>query len=58
MYLKLKDRISVSVFQDETAHLYLRCLQNPVIIACGSERVKTSSFECLFKLLFFITLKV
>ena len=36
--------MSHSIDTDETAnselsHLYLRCLQTPIIIACGSERV-------------------
>ena len=44
-YVKLKDWMSNSVDPDETAHnesshLDLRCLQKPIIIACGSERVK------------------
>ena len=43
-YVKLKDRMSNSVDPDEMAHyepshLDLRCLQKPIIIACGSERV-------------------
>ena len=38
--------MSNSVDRDETAHhepshLDLRCLQKPIIIACGSERVKS-----------------
>ena len=41
---KLKDRMSNSVDPDETAHyepshLDLCCLQKPIIIACGSERI-------------------
>ena len=41
---KLIDKMSHSVDTDETAnselsHLYLRCLQTPIIIACGSETV-------------------
>ena len=32
--------MSNSVDTDETAHPNLRCLQKPIIIACGSERVK------------------
>ena len=41
LYVKLKDWMSNSVDPDETAHyLDLCCLQNPIIIACGSERVK------------------
>ena len=27
---------------DEPSHLYLHCLQKPIIIACSSERVKVS----------------
>ena len=34
---KLKDLMSNSVDPDETAHLDLRCLQKPIIIAYGSE---------------------
>ena len=33
--------MSNSVDPDETSHLNLCCLQKPIIIACGSERVKT-----------------
>ena len=45
LYIKLKDRMSNSIGPDETAyyepsHLDLCCLQKPIIIACGSERVK------------------
>ena len=29
---------------DEPSHLELRCLQTPIVIACGSERVKTTSY--------------
>ena len=44
LYVKLKDWMSNSVDPDETAHdepshLDLCCLQKPIIIACGSERV-------------------
>ena len=44
-YVKLKDWLSNSLDPDETAHyepchLDLCCLQKPIIIACGSERVK------------------
>ena len=46
-YVKLKYCISNSVHPDETAHyepshLDLRCLQNPIIIAKGRERVKVA----------------
>ena len=37
---KLKDWMSNSVDPDETSHLDLYCLQKPIIIACGKERVK------------------
>ena len=42
LYVKLIDRMSNSVDPDETAqsHLDLCCLQKPIIIVCGSERVK------------------
>ena len=40
LYVKLKDCMSNSVDPDEMAHLDLCCLQKPIIIACGSERVK------------------
>ena len=36
--------MSNSVDLDETAHLDLCCLQKPIIIACGSERVKRPMF--------------
>ena len=31
--------MSTSVGPDETSHLEICCLQKPIIIACGSERV-------------------
>ena len=45
LYIKLKDWMSNSIDPDETAHyepshLDLCCLQKPIIIACGNERVK------------------
>ena len=48
LYVKLKDWMSNSVDPDETAHnepshLDLCCLQKPIIIACGSEKVKALS---------------
>ena len=47
LYVKLKDRMSNSIDQDETAHyepshLDLYCLQKPIIISCGSERVNVT----------------
>ena len=45
LYVKLKDQMSNSVDPDEMvhyelSHLDLCCLQKPVIIAYGSERVE------------------
>ena len=44
LYVKLKDWMSNSVDPDamaiELSHFDLCCLQKPIIIACGSERVK------------------
>ena len=39
LYVQLKDWMSYSIDADETAyyHLYLRCLQNPIIIGYGDE---------------------
>ena len=50
LYVKLKDWMSNSVDPDETAHfepshLDLRCLQNPIIIAYGSEGVNRSDID-------------
>ena len=47
LHVKLQDWMSNSVDPDETAHyepshLDLCCLQKPIIIACGSERVNGS----------------
>ena len=44
LYVKLKDWMSNSIDPDETAHyepshLDLCCMQKPIIITCGSERV-------------------
>ena len=44
LYVKSKDRLLNSVGPDETAHyepshLDLRCLQKPIIIACGSKKL-------------------
>ena len=36
-----------SVYPDETAHLDLRCLQKPIMIAYGSERVNKLTFSDL-----------
>ena len=52
LYVKLKDWMSNSVDPDETAHyepshLDLRCLQKPIIIAFGSERVKKNNVNQL-----------
>ena len=49
--------MSNSVDPDETAHyepshLDLCCLQKPVIIACGSERLKSETTFVTFCLLF------
>ena len=49
--------MSNSVDPDETAHyepshLDLCCLQKPVIIACGSERVKVFVFDICVKAFF------
>ena len=49
LHVKLKDRSSNSVDPLETAfyepfHLDLRCLRKPIIIDCGSERVKGKNF--------------
>ena len=46
LYIKFEDQMSNSGDPDETAHyepshLDLRCLQKPIIIAYGSERVKS-----------------
>ena len=40
--------MSNSVDPDETAHLDRCCLQKPIIIACGNERVNNNSYvhEC------------
>ena len=48
LYVKLKDWISNSIDPDEMAHcalsdLDLCCLQKPIMMACGSERVKVLS---------------
>ena len=40
LYVKLKDWMSNSIDPDESSHLDLHCLQKPIIIAYGSERVK------------------
>ena len=40
--------MSNSVDPDETAHnLDLCCLQKPIVISCGSERVNNGSFDIL-----------
>ena len=49
-HVKLKDWMSNSVDPDETAHyepshLDLRCLQQPIIIDCGSERDNDSNTD-------------
>ena len=41
--------MSNSVDPDETAHLDLRCLQKPIIIAYGSETVNTFLFVYLIR---------
>ena len=54
IYATLKDWISNSVDPDkmahyELSHLDLCCLQKPIIIACGSERVKVQTFiACVY----------
>ena len=55
-YVKLKDRMSNSVDPDETAHyepshLDLCYLQNPILIACGSERIKHNADNSLLNTL-------
>ena len=40
LYVKLKNWMSNSVDPDETSQLDLCCLQKPIIIARGSERIK------------------
>ena len=53
LYVKLKDCMSNSVDLDETApyepsHLDLRCLQKPIAIAYGSDRVKDFERDLIF----------
>ena len=38
------ERISNSVDPDEMSHLDVCYLQKPIIVACGSERVKSSPY--------------
>ena len=49
LYIKLKEWMSNSADPDETAHepshLDLCCLQKPIIINCGSERVKMVNLQ-------------
>ena len=48
LYVNLKDGMSNSVDPDETAHCHLDlcCLQKPVVIAYGSEKVNRWSVLC------------
>ena len=53
LFVKLKDWMSNSVDPDETAHyelshLDLRCLQRPIFIAYGSERVNKTTCNIQF----------
>ena len=55
----MKDKMSNSVDPDETAHyepvhLNLRCLQKPIIIACGSEGIN-SEYHLYMIFAFFFT---